>query len=89
MSQPPNSTNPKGHEPIPTIRTEWILMAAVAIACLIRVLYVGARELWYDEVLSLLLATTQRTGYTNPPDIPIALANYSAQIGRASCRERV
>jgi len=80
VSQPPNSTNPKGHEPIPTIRTEWILMAAVAIACLIRVLYVGVRELWYDEVLSLLLATTQRTGYTNPPDIPIALANYSALL---------
>ncbi len=80
MAQPPNSTNPEGNEPIPNIRTEWILMTAVAIACLIRVLYVGARELWYDEVLSLLLSTTQRTGYTNPPDIPIALANYSALL---------
>ncbi|MFG6096412.1 glycosyltransferase family 39 protein [Leptothoe sp. ISB3NOV94-8A] len=58
------------------IRIEWILMAAIAIACLIRVMYVGAREFWYDEVLSLLLSTSQRTGYSNPPDIPIALADY-------------
>lgn len=55
-------------------------MAAIAIACLIRVIYIGTRELWYDEVLSLLLSTTQRTSYTNPPDIPIALANYSALL---------
>ena len=84
MSQPQRSseTGPPGQpaEPIPQIRIEWILIAAIAIACLIRVLYVGVRELWYDEVLSLLLSTTQRTSYTNPPDTPIALASYASLL---------
>ena len=62
---------------IQQLQIEWILMTAIAIAGLIRVIYVGVRELWYDEVLSLLLSTSQRTGYSNPPDIPVALADYS------------
>ncbi|MEM9264947.1 MAG: glycosyltransferase family 39 protein [Cyanobacteria bacterium P01_F01_bin.13] len=62
------------------IRTEWILMAGIAIAVILRILYVGARELWYDEVLSLLLSTSQRPSYMGPPDTPIALANYSGLL---------
>lgn len=55
-------------------------MIAIAIACLIRITYMGVRELWYDEVLSLLLSTTQRLSYTQPPDTPIALADYSTLL---------
>ncbi|MEM8610578.1 MAG: glycosyltransferase family 39 protein [Cyanobacteria bacterium P01_H01_bin.105] len=84
MSQLPISseTNPLGKfiQTIQQIRIEWILILAIAIACLIRVIYIGARELWYDEVLSLLLSTTQRTGYSNPPNTPIALADYSTLL---------
>ena len=66
--------------PLSSIRIEWILLAGIAIAVILRILYVGVRELWYDEVLSLLLSTSQRTGYINPPDTPIALADYSALL---------
>ena len=62
------------------VRLDWILLVAIAIAGLIRIIYIGTRELWYDEVLSLLLSTTQRTSYSNPPDIPIALADYSTLL---------
>lgn len=58
-------------------KLDWILLAAIAIACLLRVVYIDGRELWYDEVLSLLLSTTQRISYGDPAAVPIALANYS------------
>ena len=65
---------------IQLIRIEWVLITAIAIACIIRIVYVGVRELWYDEVLSLLLSTTQRLSYAKPPDTPIALADYSTLL---------
>ncbi|MEA5463376.1 glycosyltransferase family 39 protein [Leptothoe sp. PORK10 BA2] len=82
MLPPPNATSPMGTPPKPfaSMRLEWILLAAVAIAGFIRMLYIGVRELWYDEVLSLLLSTTLRTGYVDPPDTPIALASYGALL---------
>lgn len=84
MSQLPISSDTSSTNSVKSfiqlIRIEWVLITAIAIACLIRILYVGVRELWYDEVLSLLLSTTQRLSYTNPPDIPIALADYSALL---------
>ncbi|WP_346290568.1 glycosyltransferase family 39 protein [Sphaerothrix gracilis] len=58
-------------------RLEILLLVAIAIAVLIRVLYAGGRELWYDEVLSLLLSTGQRGNYTAPPDFPVALSDYA------------
>ncbi len=84
MSQLPQSSatgsTGQGQHFIEQIRIEWILITAIAIACLLRVIYVGVRELWYDEVLSLLLSTSQRASYTDPPTTPIALANYSALL---------
>ncbi|MEM1250980.1 MAG: glycosyltransferase family 39 protein [Cyanobacteria bacterium P01_H01_bin.21] len=79
MSQIPMSseTGSRLKNFIQQLRIEWILMTAIAIAGLIRVVYVGVRELWYDEVLSLLLSTSQRTSYSNPPSVPVALADYS------------
>ena len=62
---------------IQRIPIDRILIIAIAIACLIRITYIGVRELWYDEVLSLLLSTTQRLSYSQPPDTPVALADYS------------
>lgn len=79
MSQLPNASE-SSDGLLQRIRIEWILIAAIAISCLIRIIYVGVRELWYDEVLSLLLFTTQRTSYIDPPATPIALADYSALL---------
>ncbi|NJM85209.1 MAG: hypothetical protein HC839_03040 [Leptolyngbyaceae cyanobacterium RM2_2_21] len=59
------------------LRLEHFLLGAIAIAVLIRVCYVGARELWYDEALSLLLSTGQKGSYITPPDLPVALADYA------------
>ena len=53
-----------------------LLVTALALAGLLRAVYVGARELWYDEILSLLLSTTQRPAYVTPPDTPVSLATY-------------
>ncbi|MBE9078711.1 glycosyltransferase family 39 protein [Romeria aff. gracilis LEGE 07310] len=62
------------------IGIEGWLLVAVAISVLLRVVYVGARELWYDEVLSLLLSTGQRLQYENPPNVPVPLARYAALL---------
>ena len=41
-----------------------ILLAAIASAVLLRVINLGSREFWYDEVLSLLLSTGQKAQYS-------------------------
>ncbi|VEP12815.1 conserved membrane hypothetical protein [Hyella patelloides LEGE 07179] len=52
------------------------LIIAIAIAVILRILNLGSREFWYDEVLSLLLCTGQKKLYTHPLDVPLVLANY-------------
>jgi uncharacterized membrane protein len=53
-----------------------ILLIAIAIAILIRIINLGSREFWYDEVLSLLLSTGQKGLYKSPGDVPVALSQY-------------
>ena len=59
-----------------SISWEWLLLGAIAIAIILRVINLGSREFWYDEVLSLLLSTGQKSLYSTPKDIPVAIANY-------------
>ncbi|HBL13433.1 MAG TPA: hypothetical protein DD379_18950 [Cyanobacteria bacterium UBA11162] len=54
-----------------------ILLIFIAIAVLLRVINLGTREFWYDEVLSLLLCTGQKMAYQTPKDTPVTLANYT------------
>ena len=54
-----------------------VLLGAIALAVLLRVLGLGSREFWYDEVLSLLFATGQRIFYDAPADAPVTLADYT------------
>ena len=54
-----------------------ILFAAIACAVILRIINLGSREFWYDEVLSLLLSTGQKGQYQNPQDIPVILADYT------------
>jgi uncharacterized membrane protein len=55
---------------------ELCCIIAIAIAIILRIVNLGSREFWYDEVLSLLLCTGQKKLYTHPTDIPLVLANY-------------
>ena len=59
-----------------SISWEWLLLGAIAIAVILRIINLGSREFWYDEVLSLLLSTGQKSLYSTPKDIPVAIADY-------------
>jgi uncharacterized membrane protein len=56
------------------------LLMAIASAIILRIINLDSREFWYDEVLSLLLATGQKANYQNPQDVPVILANYSSLL---------
>lgn len=57
-----------------------LLLAAIAISIVLRVVNLGSREFWYDEVLSLLLSNAQKVNYKHPGDLPVLLANYTAWL---------
>src|SRR6476646_6081701 len=59
------------------VSLETLLILAIAIGVLLRLLNLGSREFWYDEVLSLLLSTGQKVAYRGPEDLPVALAQYT------------
>lgn len=55
---------------------DFLVIVAIAIAAIIRIVNLGSREFWYDEVLSLLLSAGQKNLYDNPTETPVAIANY-------------
>lgn len=59
---------------------EILLGCAIAIGLAFRLLNLGTREFWYDEVLSLLLSTGQRIKYSLPEETPIALSQLTALL---------
>ncbi|MEB3181671.1 MAG: glycosyltransferase family 39 protein [Nostocaceae cyanobacterium] len=60
---------------------ELVLMIAIALGVLLRIIHLSSRELWYDEVLSLLLSTSQKLAYQTPDgDTPVVLAKYTALL---------
>jgi uncharacterized membrane protein len=59
------------------VSVEKLALMAIAIAIVLRIVNLGSRELWYDEVLSLLLSTGQRAAYQTPGDTPVVLAEYT------------
>ncbi|HEY9651027.1 MAG TPA: glycosyltransferase family 39 protein, partial [Coleofasciculaceae cyanobacterium] len=58
-------------------------MSIIAIAVLLRIINLGSREFWYDEVLSLLLSSGQKAAYKAPKDVPVVLANYTPLLNVA------
>ena len=58
------------------ISWEWLLLGAIAIAVILRIINLGSREFWYDEILSLILSTGKKSLYSTPKDIPVAIASY-------------
>jgi uncharacterized membrane protein len=57
-----------------------LLLFAIAIAVVLRIVNLGSREFWYDEVLSLLLSTGQRSAYETPAETPVLLSQYTALL---------
>ncbi len=53
------------------------LIAAIANGVILRIINLGSREFWYDEILSVLLSTGQRRSYSNPGIEPVPLSQYS------------
>ncbi|WP_017720222.1 glycosyltransferase family 39 protein [Kamptonema formosum] len=64
-------------KPPASLTIKQLAIAAIAIAVALRILNLGSREFWYDEVLSLLLSTGQKIAYQTPKDTPVALADYT------------
>ncbi|MBD2566877.1 glycosyltransferase family 39 protein [Anabaena lutea] len=59
---------------------EKIALIVIAIAVLLRIINLGSREFWYDEVLSLLLSTSKNGIYKTPGDTPVVLAEYTSLL---------
>jgi uncharacterized membrane protein len=57
-----------------------LLCVALSIAILLRFININQRELWYDEVLSLLLSTGQKMQYVGPTDQVVTLSQYNALL---------
>lgn len=57
-----------------------LLLVAIGLAVFLRLIHLGSRELWYDEVLSLLLSTGQRGDYQTPTELPVSLAQYATLL---------
>lgn len=53
------------------------LWLCVALGIAMRMLWVGKRELWYDEVLSILLSSSQKNAYKLPDNVPFMLKDFS------------
>ncbi|MGC1310580.1 MAG: glycosyltransferase family 39 protein [Phormidesmis sp.] len=56
---------------------EIFLLLCIAVGIGLRSLWIGKRELWYDEVLSVLLSSGQKNAYDLPNDIPFAVKDFS------------
>ncbi|WP_016951104.1 glycosyltransferase family 39 protein [Anabaena sp. PCC 7108] len=59
---------------------EKIALIVIALAVVLRIINLGSRELWYDEVLSLLLSTSKNDAYNTPGDTPVLLAEYTSLL---------
>lgn len=53
-----------------------VFLLAIILGIGLRIILAGNKEFWYDEVLSLLLVTGQKSLYKHPGDLPILLDNY-------------
>lgn len=67
-----------------SLTLEILLSCAIALGLAFRLLNLGTREFWYDEVLSLLLSTGQKIKYSLPEETPIALSQLTAFLNLPS-----
>ncbi|MEL6160217.1 MAG: glycosyltransferase family 39 protein [Cyanobacteria bacterium J06554_11] len=57
-----------------------LLTASVALGVAFRFFWVGKREFWYDEVLSVLFSTGQKKLYKIPENVPFELSDFSGLL---------
>lgn len=74
----PNLSAASGVEPVPSKSRAFdvFLLLCAVLGVLLRSLWVGKRELWYDEVLSVLLSSGQKNAY-KLPETPFAVRDIS------------
>ncbi|MCU0551076.1 MAG: glycosyltransferase family 39 protein [Leptolyngbya sp. Prado105] len=60
-----------------SLTLEILFGCVIAFGIFLRILNLGSREFWYDEVLSLLLSTGQRSRYALPAEGAIALSQLA------------
>ncbi|MGD1866825.1 MAG: glycosyltransferase family 39 protein [Phormidesmis sp.] len=56
---------------------EVVLWVAIALGTCLRLIWVGKRELWYDEVLSVLLSSGQKNAYRLPDNVPFSVSDFA------------
>ncbi|MFK8184686.1 MAG: glycosyltransferase family 39 protein [Phormidesmis sp.] len=56
---------------------EILLQGAIALGIFMRFAWAQKRELWYDEVLSVLLSSGQKNAYRLPENVPIKVQDIS------------
>lgn len=52
-------------------------LVGVALGVGLRLLWIGRRELWYDEAISVLIASGQKSAYKLPDNVSFALKDFS------------
>ena len=65
---------------VPLTALEMGSLVCITLGVVLRSLWIGKRELWYDEVLSVLIASGQRRAYTFTENIPFPLKNFSGLL---------
>jgi uncharacterized membrane protein len=58
----------------------FFLLGMIGCGILLRIVYLGKREFWYDEVLSLALSTGHKMQYFTTDGIAVALADYQSLL---------
>ena len=76
----PNSLPDSTSHSVPRSAIDIFLMLCIAVGVGLRILWVGARELWYDEVLSVLLSSSQKNVYKLPDDVPFPISEISSRL---------
>ena len=59
---------------------EVLSLVCITVGVVLRSLWIGKRELWYDEVLSVLIASGQRRAYKFTENVPFPLKNFSGLL---------
>mgnify|MGYP001791221925 FL=1 len=56
------------------------LILSIVLGVGLRFLWIGKREFWYDEVLSVLLSTGQKSAYQLPENVPFSLSDLASVL---------
>jgi uncharacterized membrane protein len=69
---------------MPRSAIAFFLWAAIALGALLRLIWAGKQEFWYDEVLSMLFASGQKSAYKLPQNVPFKVQDISQLLSPLS-----